>query len=1023
MIYKKIILLCFLHLVLCVDVVCSQNIIYQCDFEDYDEHDKWAMNVGGEGQSCANKWSIGAAGQNGGRFGLFVSSDGESNNYVNAKKPLTVVSYRTLTLDAGEYEFSFDWQAGGWQDSISNEDGLYVCWVPDSIRTNSQSEAETMAKYVMQYALDFGGKGKKLSQSAWNTVIDTIKTDGTPHKIVFVWRNGVRGVRPPAACVDNILVMPVGYCYKPKDLKLDVNDLDVTFSWSGEAESYDVRCYNGRTKRWKNYDNVKDTFVVVEGVEEGICTYYVRSRCEGINGTWVSISQFVYYPGARCIDYMSLNSENCFTSMNPSNTDGSGTSMFTPGKLDKGYMSIESRHTIHYDVEERDPNTAGQLRTVPEGEAASVRLGNWDTGGEAERVEYRYKVDASGSAVLILKYAVVLQDPDHSEYLQPKFELEVLKVVNGRLVAIDKDGCGEAKFTAGANTSGVGWHEFKGGWWKDWTTVSINLREHDGEEVVVRLTTYDCAELGHFGYAYFTLDCSDGELESSACGDVEADTLLGPEGFNYRWYKKSERNKTLSEERQYIISTKDTAVYCLDVIQPTNTQCYYTLETSGMKRFPKADGESRAYVEECMNKVEFTNKSYVALSNGKKGDDCDVIWDFGDGSTSANANPVHVYPATGGKFTAVLTASIGGGKCQEIKTFELNLPNVTDMRDTIVAIVCPGESYEFGGDYYFATGVYADTVPTEYGCNNITVLDLTVMEAIEEYDTICSTDVYYVDGVQVTQSGRYAIKSTLGCDSVVKNVLVNESLVLGIDSIVSVCTTDANLVIPFEEESGRLLKYSIAFEDEAMLSVSDLEPEDGAMVIPMDVGVKPNRYKATLSFGELACGGDDIEVLVDVYYPDSVIAQRWNDVLAVRNDVYNGGYDFVAYQWYKNNEVIDGATSSILYEELDPSAEYSVMLTRADGVSEMVCGMKPQKFDDLDDDAVLVFTPLNSSDVSIRVSVSASVRVWSSVGLLVGEYLINKGENVVNLGDDNLGIYIFEFIFEDGQRKIECVIL
>ena len=84
---------------------------------------------------------------------------------------------------------------------------------------------------------------------------------------------------------------------------------------------------------------------------------------------------------------------------------------------------------------------------------------------------------------------------------------------------------------------------WKEGWWKDWTTVSINLREHDGEEVVVRLTTYDCAELGHFGYAYFTLDCSDGQIQSSACGDVEKDTLIGPDGFKYRWYKKSEPRK------------------------------------------------------------------------------------------------------------------------------------------------------------------------------------------------------------------------------------------------------------------------------------------------------------------------------------------------------------------------------------------------------------------------------------------------------------------------------------------------
>ena len=57
---------------------------------------------------------------------------------------------------------------------------------------------------------------------------------------------------------------------------------------------------------------------------------------------------------------------------------------------------------------------------------------------------------------------------------------------------------------------------------------------------------------------------------------------------------------------------------------------------------------------------------------------------------------------------------------------------------------------------------------------------------------------------------------------------------------------------------------------------------------------------------------EDIDVMIDVYYPDSVIAQRWNDVLAVRNDAYNGGYEFIAYQWYKNNEPIDGSVQNAL---------------------------------------------------------------------------------------------------------------
>jgi hypothetical protein len=451
------------------------------------------------------------------------------------------------------------------------------------------------------------------------------------------------------------------------------------------------------------------------------------------------------------------------------------------------------------------------------------------------------------------------------------------------------------------------------------------------------------------------------------------------------------------------------------------------LETSGLQRYPIADGECRPYVEDCMNKVSFTNKSYISKKDAagnlvNSGEDCDVLWVFGDGSTSSNFNPTHVYPATGGSFTATLKASIGG-KCEEIKTFEFELPNVTDMRDTIHATICPGDSYPLGGKVYDSTGVYSDTIPTEYGCDNITMLYLNVLKDTTLYDTICSTDVLYIDGIQVKETGTYSEKSVLGCDSIIWNIIVNESLVLGIDSVVSVCASDDNLIIPFEEKSGKLLQFAIQFKDNEMADVSaeGLSPENGAMVIPMIAGVKPNRYKATLSFGELACGGDDIDVMVDVYYPDSVIAQRWNDVLAVRNDDFNGGYEFVAYQWYKDNMPIDGATSSILYGDLDFDAEYSVMLTRNDGVKEMVCAIKPIQFSDMAGDPILIFTPDVSSDVVVKVAKSAQVRVWSTTGLLVGEYSIEEGENALNM-ESLQGVYLLEFIFVDGNHAIERVV-
>ena len=257
--------------------------------------------------------------------------------------------------------------------------------------------------------------------------------------------------------------------------------------------------------------------------------------------------------------------------------------------------------------------------------------------------------------------------------------------------------------------------------------------------------------------------------------------------------------------------------------------------------------------------------------------------------------------------------------------------------------------------------------------------------------------------------------------------MVNESLILGIDSVISVCSTDDNIIIPYVEESGKLLQFAIDFKDAVMAdaSANSLIPENGAMVIPMLKGIEPNRYKATLSFGELACGGEDIDILIDVYYPDSIIAQRWNDVLAVRNDSVNGYTDhkFVAYQWYKNNEPIEGATSSILYVEgnLDFDAEYSVMLTREDGVKEMVCAVRPTKFVDVKEDAVVVFTSEISSEVNVKTVESAQVRIWSTTGLLIGEYSLDKGENVLNI--ENLqGVYLLEFIFENNTRIVEKIV-
>ena len=160
---------------------------------------------------------------------------------------------------------------------------------------------------------------------------------------------------------------------------------------------------------------------------------------------------------------------------------------------------------------------------------------------------------------------------------------------------------------------------------------------------------------------------------------------------------------------------------------------------------------------------------------------------------------------------------------------------------------------------------------------------------------------------------------------------------------------------------------------------------------------------------------------MQILYPKDIVVQRWGDVLAVTNENYNGGYEFTAFQWYKNGTPIEGATSSIFYMQdgLDLNAQYAVLLTRAsDSVSVMTCIADLFDNSSISDSYVVVFN--EDSRTSVEVSNKAKMKIWTVNGFLVKEYLLWEGYN--NISETGLnGIYLLEFIFEDGHREIKQV--
>ena len=203
------------------------------------------------------------------------------------------------------------------------------------------------------------------------------------------------------------------------------------------------------------------------------------SRSESIDGQFRTRCP---YDVDNQIYYDSLNGENVICKVGSFYSPSTWTSV-----EDYGPMNARSRHTVHMDPEETDPRTNNMLHTVPEGRCCSVRLGNWMPGAYQESITYILKVDTNLYDLLILRYAIVEQQPNHPDNEQPKFLFKIQDTV-GNLI----DSCYYANFVAGMGDTV--WHNGGDGVvWRDWTAVGIDLTPLQGRTIHVVLDNYDCA--------------------------------------------------------------------------------------------------------------------------------------------------------------------------------------------------------------------------------------------------------------------------------------------------------------------------------------------------------------------------------------------------------------------------------------------------------------------------------------------------------------------------------------------------
>lgn len=767
------------------------SVPYSFSFEESEaaELANWVINPG-KIDTLKEKWVIGPAAHSDGKQSLYISNDGLTDTFGIAT--VTQYVYRDILLPKGTYECTFDWRCMGGPNS-SLYAGVYDKLTVENLMLNAES-----AKIPDVVARGCSNETSGMRGSVrWQNASFKISSNGSRViRLYFIWssNNSEYYPQPISACIDNIQIVSAN-CSKPKNMDVQLAGDSIYVSWVGTSEKYIFEYRKSGRNVWNVTTGLTTEQYIIENPDEGFYDMRVRGVCNDVDtSAYLYKNSFlVYYPERHCIDFVHLENnpnieaEHGTFSVNYTTHDITYKNMEF-GVVDNGSDAVTSLHTINNELDVYDPRTGYRLSTIPPSGYASVRLGNWNSGSGVDRITFSYTVDES-SAILLMHYAIVLQDPDHDEWEQPRFTLEILDEWDELI----NPSCGYADFYADIEREG--WHAYGSQvTWKDWTTIGLNLSDRVGETIRIRVTSYDCSLGGHYGYAYFALDCAAAKITGTSCGDDAQLSIAAPEGFSYEWFDKYDSpvpsDHLSNDGRTLMVDASDTTTYRCHLTFLEEQSCGFDLYSAALPRFPISSFEWEYVPQECQNRVRFTNKSHIMTKFNNVieyhyDQQCDDYeWSFGTGQVGSTRNPIFVFPNEGGTYDVTLFASIAEGRCVDDTTITITLPAIGDKEVHVDTTMCDGDYLVFGPQYIGKEGEFFNTWKTSVGCDSLVYLNVKMNPRDTTYlpdTTICAEEPLYYDGqrYKYTESGKFVIyhKNRFMCDSTLfMNVTVMDSI-------------------------------------------------------------------------------------------------------------------------------------------------------------------------------------------------------------------------------------------------------
>lgn len=391
---------------------------------------------------------------------------------------------------------------------------------------------------------------------------------------------------------------------------------------------------------------------------------------------------------------------------------------------------------------------------------------------------------------------------------------------------------------------------------------------------------------------------------------------------------------------------------------------------------------------------------------------------------------------TTGQYVQHLTTIHG---CDSIVRLDLTVHPEYDS--TIVASICRGSAYEANGFYETQAGNYTRQLQSQSGCDSVIHLQLTVdsVETVYYYgDPICQGESYSWRGMtyspmQDTICYDKEASTTNPCGYILHELHLTvypQLLLTWSDQSLQICHNTETPTLDYNILSGSPVSYTLSLRDTATqqtVTWRDIDIRQGVTIPLLPDSMRPSYYQLTIIVQDSLCHPFYSTIPVQInYIGDSIMTQRWNDLLAVRKTAAERYGGFSAYQWYIDGQAIAGETNSTLYrptEGLDGHT-YQVEVTRqTDGVTLLSCPFTPTLQPTT---LTLVITPSvtrSQAPIRVRTGQRGQLCAYNQEGQPVIKNLsLEQGETTIT-APTITGLYLLTFTSDEGQRTVQKLLV